>query len=107
MIPVYSLHRDENYYPDPEKFDPTRFSPENKSVKTIVDMPYLPFGEGPRNCIGIRMGKMSTKVGIASILQTYHVALGHQHDGEELTFAPAGGILTPSIGIHLKFKATN
>lgn len=49
-IPIYGLHRDPKYYPDPQKFDPERFSDENKS--SIVPGTYLPFGIGPRNCIG-------------------------------------------------------
>lgn len=49
-IPIYSLHYDPNTYPDPEKFDPYRFNDENK--KTRDSASYLPFGMGPRNCIG-------------------------------------------------------
>ena len=45
-----SLHRDPEYFPDPEKFYPERFSDENK--QKIVPFSYLPFGSGPRNCIG-------------------------------------------------------
>lgn len=50
-IPVYGFHHDPKYYPEPEQFDPERFSDENKS--NIVPGTYLPFGIGPRNCIGI------------------------------------------------------
>lgn len=50
MIPVWSLHHDPDYFPDPDKFDPERFSSENKP--TIKPFTYLPFGEGPRMCIG-------------------------------------------------------
>lgn len=49
-IPVYALHHDPSYFPDPDKFDPERFSDENKGK--IVPGTYLPFGIGPRNCIG-------------------------------------------------------
>ena len=49
-IPVWSFHRDPEYFPDPLKFDPERFSEENKH--TINPMVYMPFGVGPRNCIG-------------------------------------------------------
>lgn len=107
FIPIFSLQRDAKYYPNPDKFDPSRFFTENRSGKTIVDMPYLPFGDGPRNCIGLRMGKMSTKVGIASILQKYKVELGKQHIGKELKFSPAGAALTPTTGINLKIKMRN
>lgn len=50
FLPAFSLHRDEKYFPDPERFDPERFNEENKS--SIYPGSYLPFGVGPRNCIG-------------------------------------------------------
>ncbi|GBM48294.1 hypothetical protein AVEN_98039-1 [Araneus ventricosus] len=46
---AYFLHRDEEVFPDPEKFDPERFSPEN--VLKIPEYAYIPFSAGPRNCI--------------------------------------------------------
>jgi cytochrome P450 len=50
LIPILGLHRDEKYWPEPDKFIPERFSPENKG--SINQYAYLPFGQGPRNCIG-------------------------------------------------------
>jgi len=50
FLPYYQLHRDPEYFPNPEKFDPYRFSDENKD--SIVSGTYLPFGIGPRACIG-------------------------------------------------------
>lgn len=49
-IPVMAIHRDPQYFPDPMKFDPERFSDERKHE--IQPFTYLPFGLGPRNCIG-------------------------------------------------------
>lgn len=50
-IPVYGIHMDPQYYPDPEIYKPERFSPEN--IKKLASFSYIPFGQGPRNCIGI------------------------------------------------------
>ncbi|CAH2049415.1 unnamed protein product, partial [Iphiclides podalirius] len=49
-VSAFGIHRDEKYYPNPQKFDPERFSPEN--IKDRHPCAYLPFGIGPRNCIG-------------------------------------------------------
>jgi cytochrome P450 family 6 len=49
-IPVFALHHDPQYFPDPDKFDPERFTEENK--KNLPNYTYLPFGEGPRICLG-------------------------------------------------------
>lgn len=50
LLPILAFHHDPEYFPEPNKFDPERFSDENKSK--IQPYSYLPFGEGPRNCIG-------------------------------------------------------
>jgi len=51
VIPVLGLHRDPKYFPDPEKFEPERFSDEAKRHRP--NYVYLPFGEGQRICIGM------------------------------------------------------
>jgi len=49
-IPVYALHHDTTYHPEPGKFDPDRFTQEN--INSRPNYTYIPFGEGPRMCIG-------------------------------------------------------
>ncbi|XP_071514189.1 cytochrome P450 3A24-like isoform X1 [Panulirus ornatus] len=68
-IPIYSIHRDPNHYSNPEKFDPERFSQENKANR--AQMAYLPFGSGPRNCIGMRFALMEAKVAAVYLLQEF------------------------------------
>ena len=50
QVPVWSLHHDPRHWPDPEAFIPDRFLPENKD--DIHPFTHIPFGMGPRNCIG-------------------------------------------------------
>ncbi|XP_011865317.1 PREDICTED: cytochrome P450 9e2-like [Vollenhovia emeryi] len=60
-IPVYGLHRDPKYFKEPEKFDPDRFRGERKKDSLNCGA-YLPFGLGPRMCIGNRFALLETKV---------------------------------------------
>ncbi|XP_059051583.1 cytochrome P450 9e2-like isoform X2 [Achroia grisella] len=66
-IPVWAFHRDPNYFPDPQKFDPERFSEENKH--NIKPYTYMPFGIGPRNCIGSRFALCEVKVMLYQLLR--------------------------------------
>lgn len=51
LIPIDGLHNDPEYYPDPEKFNPERFE-DGQKQQLAQNCTYLPFGMGPRNCIG-------------------------------------------------------
>lgn len=66
-IPAYAIHRDPDFWPEPEKFDPDRFLPEE--VEKRPSFCYLPFGLGPKQCIGIRMALLELKIGLVKILQ--------------------------------------
>ncbi|XP_064612070.1 cytochrome P450 3A24-like [Liolophura sinensis] len=68
-LPIYNIHHDPEYWPDPDKFDPERFSPENK--KTHRPLQWLAFGYGPRSCIGMRLAMMEMKLGLVQLLQRY------------------------------------
>ncbi|KAG7303691.1 hypothetical protein JYU34_012246 [Plutella xylostella] len=72
-IPMTHLHRNPKYFPDPDEYNPDRFSPENK--KNIVPFTYFPFGEGPRICIGMRFAKMQMMAGLVTLFKSYRVEL--------------------------------
>uniref|UniRef100_A0A182K775 Cytochrome P450 n=1 Tax=Anopheles christyi TaxID=43041 RepID=A0A182K775_9DIPT len=63
------LHHDPQYYPNPSKFDPERFSEENR--EKINPSTYLPFGIGPRNCIGSRFALMEVKAIVYYMLREF------------------------------------
>ncbi|GAB1869953.1 Cytochrome p450 9e2 [Camponotus japonicus] len=65
-LPMYGIHRDPKYFERPDEFYPERFLDENKKKLNINA--YLPFGIGPRMCIGNRFGLLETKVVIFHLL---------------------------------------
>ncbi|XP_015791412.1 cytochrome P450 4V2 [Tetranychus urticae] len=69
FICITSTHRDPSIYPDPDKFDPERWNPENSSK--IPKSAFIPFGYGPRNCIGYRYAMMELKVYLIHILRKF------------------------------------
>ncbi|XP_015522048.2 uncharacterized protein LOC107225926 [Neodiprion lecontei] len=96
IVPVYGLHNDPEIYPDPEKFDPERFTEEK--IASRHPYAYLPFGEGPRNCIGMRFGLVQTQVALASLLSKYRFMPGPDFkvpmvlDRGNVGVSPAGGM---------------
>jgi len=72
-IPVAGLHYDPEIYPEPERFDPYRFSEENMSKRH--QYAYLPFGEGPRICVANRMALLKIKLTLAAIIKDFRFSV--------------------------------
>lgn len=70
-IPTYSLHHDPQFFADPEKFDPERFSEESKG--NMTSYAYEPFGIGPRMCIGQRFALIETKLVFFYLLSKFEL----------------------------------
>ncbi|XP_058426540.1 cytochrome P450 3A12-like [Diceros bicornis minor] len=69
MVPTFSLHREPEFWPEPEEFHPERFSKDNKdSINPYI---YMPFGSGPRNCIGMRFAVVNMKLAVVRLLQNF------------------------------------
>ncbi|XP_025603007.2 probable cytochrome P450 6a13 [Athalia rosae] len=99
-IPVWEIHQNPEHYPNPEVFDPERFSAENIAARH--PMTYLPFGDGPRNCIGARFAVYQTKLGLIKILANFKVDVCEK---TQIPYVPSpkGILLDTTEGIHLKF----
>lgn len=95
IIPTLAMHRDAKYFPDPLKFDPERFRDGTNHTA------YLPFGEGPRHCIGMRMGKMNAQMGIVMILTKFNIEAVEK---KELEFDNYAVGLMPKGGINIKLS---
>lgn len=101
-IPIYSIHHDERYFSDPEKFDPERFSDERKG--SIIDGSYIPFGYGPRVCIGSRFALMEAKLLIFNILRKFTIEVCDKTP-ERLEFSNKTGQFGFKYPLFVEFKA--
>ncbi|XP_001622402.2 cytochrome P450 3A41 [Nematostella vectensis] len=68
-IPVYVLHRDPDLWENPEEFDPEHFSPEAKEKRHPYS--FMPFGVGPRQCIGMRFALLEIKMCLMAVLEKF------------------------------------
>ena len=69
QVPIYAIHYDPKIWPEPEKFNPYRFTSEEKAKRTAYD--WLPFGSGPRNCIAMRLAQAEVKIAVAYLVRAY------------------------------------
>lgn len=102
QVPVYAVHRDERWFDRPNEFDPERFQPALSSERKRYT--YMPFGVGPRSCVGADMGYNQCMLVLATIFSQYRMRLGanqgepalvtdivlHPRDGLQMVLEPIG-----------------
>ena len=93
VVPIYAMHRHVKRWEDPDAFDPTRFAPDREAQ--IPRYQYLPFGAGPRICIGMAFAMLEATAMLATLLQKARFAPvpGREpHPVARVTLLPGGGL---------------
>lgn len=97
-IPAYVLHRHQEHWKEPEAFRPDRFLPENKDQ--VKRYSYIPFGAGPRLCLGKFFGLTEAVIVLSMVLQRFTLTLREGHPVE-----PLGRMtLRPHLGLPMKLQ---
>jgi cytochrome P450 len=92
-VSQFVMHRDQRYFPEPERFDPLRWTPDE--IEKRPKYSYFPFGGGPRHCIGESFAWMEATLLLASLAQDWQPMLppGYQPQFQPLiTLRPRGGL---------------
>ncbi|XP_058823811.1 cytochrome P450 4C1-like [Topomyia yanbarensis] len=74
LVAIYMIHRNPEVFPDPDRYDPERFSEDAESKRGPYD--YIPFSVGARNCIGQRFAMVEMKVVLIKLISNYRVLPG-------------------------------
>ncbi|XP_036139076.1 cytochrome P450 6A1 isoform X2 [Monomorium pharaonis] len=104
-IPVFAIHRNPNIYAKPDVFNPERFNEE--AVQSRHPMSYLPFGDGPRNCIGSRFAEYQIKLGLIKILRNYKIHICDKTPIPYVNNPKSYLLFVPKDGIHLNLIKIN
>jgi cytochrome P450 len=93
VIPLYAVHRHRLLWTDPDRFDPDRFLPENEATYSRTQ--FMPFGYGPRVCIGSSFAILEATAILATLLQSVRFEWDRRHEPEpvsRVTLRPRGGM---------------
>jgi cytochrome P450 len=93
IIAPCAVHRRPDLWPDPERFEPERFEPDRVAARHRFA--YIPFGGGPRNCLGARFAEMEALTVLAMVAQAFRLEVppGHRAEPEPMFIQrPRGGL---------------
>ncbi|OQR77565.1 cytochrome P450 3A11-like [Tropilaelaps mercedesae] len=93
LVPVYQLHRDPELWDAPDEFRPQRFSPD--AERPILLEQFMPFGLGPRMCIGMRFATLQIKMALVELLRNVRLKPGEG-------FQSPPELIVPSVIINSK-----
>lgn len=93
QIPVQSIHRNEQFWPEADNFQPERFFGSNKN--NVDKLFWIPFGSGPRNCIGMRFALVEIKLVIAKLLLNYRLLPGPRTEMGDISVDYKAVTMTP------------
>ncbi|GFV39314.1 cytochrome P450 3A41 [Trichonephila clavipes] len=99
QAPVHLMHHDPEFWPEPEIFDPERFN----TKPNANGITYLPFGVGPRNCLGMRLAQLEAKLAVAHIISKFRLTLGERHKDKFLVMNRIR-TLSPQKGVYVKLE---
>ncbi|KAH8254076.1 hypothetical protein KR032_008330 [Drosophila birchii] len=102
FIPSSAIHHNPVIYPDPYEFRPERFSSEESAKRSSIA--WIPFGDGPRNCIGMRFGQMQIRIGLAMLIKNFKFSMSPETP-DPLVFDPRSVTFTVLNGIPLRVEA--
>lgn len=99
-----SVHRDSEYYPNPEEFNPDRFSPDMGGLKSYKDKGvFLAFSDGPRICLGMRFGTTQSKAAVVEIVKNYSITSSSK-TRDKYVIDPKSFLTMPMGGLWINLK---
>lgn len=97
---MFLYFRDPEYYPNPKRFVPERFFPDEQRNRHKGT--YLSFGDGPKNCLGLRFALSQMKVALAYVVKNFRIKLSPNH--KPIVADPQTILNYPKDGILLEFE---
>ena len=98
LISPYLIHRHPAFWPEPERFDPERFSKDEREDRHMFS--YVPFGAGPRKCLGVHFALVEMVLVVASVARRFRFQLTFDGDLIAEPFVS----LTPKGGLRVRLS---